>query len=220
MEKDQATVGFGFFLILISDCYIRNSILSSTTPSLSKRYFLCCRWKWMNIHQQICSRASRRGKTSDFITVASHSLILLWRRNRWRKEISIDFDWILCFVILKGHNYFHCEVFMIQQNCFLAKHNCFEACPTVVSCFHFCLFQRRVFCIDSVSIICIFLMLLLLWWFWLIIMLHMMIPFRWKGSKTSTLSCKMPVVKIKLTGTNGSTAVIESCYLRRYFGRR
>lgn len=157
-----------------------------------------------------CSRAFR-GKTLDFNAVTSHSLILLWRRNRWRKEIYIDFDWILCFVILKGHNYFHCEVFMIQQNCFLAKHNCFEACLIVVSCFHFCLFQRRVFCITSVSIICIFLMLLLLWWFWLIIMLNMMIPFRWKGSKTSTLSCKTPVVKLKLTGTNWSTAANGFC---------
>ncbi len=113
-----------------------------------------------------CPRAARGGKTSDFNAVVPHSLILLWRRNRWRKEIYIDFDWILCFVILKGHNYFHCEVFMTQQNCFLAKHNRFEACLIVVSCFHFCLFERRVFCITSVSIICIFLMLLLLlWWF-------------------------------------------------------
>lgn len=86
-----------------------------------------------------CPRAIR-GETSDFNAVVPHSLILLWRRNRWRKEIYIDFDWILCFVILKGHNYFHCEVFMIQQNCFLAKHNRFEACLIVVSCFHFCLF--------------------------------------------------------------------------------
>lgn len=54
--------------------------------------------------------------------VVPHGLILLWRRTRWRREIYIDFDWILCFVISKGHNYFHCEVFMIQQNCFLAKH--------------------------------------------------------------------------------------------------
>lgn len=62
-----------------------------------------------------CPRAIRRGETSDFSAAVPHSLILLWRRNRWRKEIYIDFDWILCFVILKGHNYFHCEVFMIQR---------------------------------------------------------------------------------------------------------
>lgn len=158
-----------------------NRISPSTAPSLSERYFLV-QMEMKELTSASCSRAFR-GKT-----LVPHSLILLWRRNRWRKEIYIDFDWKLCFVILKGHNYFHCEVFMIQQNCFLAKHNCFEACLIVVSCFHFCLFQRRVFCITSVSIICIFLMLLLLlWWFWLIIMLNMMIPFRRKGSKTSTL---------------------------------
>lgn len=61
------------------------------------------------------NQSHRGGKTSDFNAVVPHSLILLWRRNRWRKEIYIDFDWILCFVILKGHNYFHCEVFMTQQ---------------------------------------------------------------------------------------------------------
>lgn len=81
------------------------------------------------------------GETLDFNASVSHSLILLWRRNRWRKLIYIDFNWILCFVILKGHNYFHCEVFMIQWNCFLAKHNCFEACLIVVSGFHFCSFS-------------------------------------------------------------------------------
>lgn len=111
-----------------------------------------------NLDQLVVPEPSGR-KTLDFSAVVPHSLILLWRRNRWRKEIHIDFDWILCFVILKGHNYFHCEVFMIQQNCFLAKHNRFEACLIVVCCFHFCLFYRRVFCITSVSIIYIFLML-------------------------------------------------------------
>lgn len=178
-----------------------------------REVFFWYKWKWRNFRSASCPRAIKGGEknTLEFNAVVPHSLILLWRRNRWREEIYIDFDWILCFVILKGHNYFHCEVFMIQQNCFLAKHNRFEACLIVVSCFHFCLFQRRVFCITSVSIICIFLMLLLLWWFWLIIMLIMMIPFQWKGSKTSTLSCKMPVVKLKLTGTNWSTAANEFC---------
>lgn len=53
--------------------------------------------------------------------------------------------------------------------------------------FAFRLFQRRVFCINYVPIICIFLVLLL-WWFWLVIMLNMMIPF---PMKNSTLSCKI-----------------------------
>lgn len=122
--------------------FSRNSILSSTAPPLSEKYFLV-QMEMKELRSASCSRAiggGGGGGTSDFNAVVPHSLILLWRRNRWRKEIYIDFDWILCFVILKGHNYFHCEVFMIQQNCFLAKHNRFEACLIVVSCFHFCLF--------------------------------------------------------------------------------
>lgn len=101
------------------------------------------RWKWRNLDPRPVPEPSGGGggETLDFNASVSHSLILLWRRNRWRKLIYIDFNWILCFVILKGHNYFHCEVFMIQWNCFLAKHNCFEACLIVVSGFHFCSFS-------------------------------------------------------------------------------
>lgn len=133
---------------LMSDWVLR--AWAASVPVLVSAVTVCCHRLLLPFQRSIflvqmemkelrsasCPRAIR----GDFNTVVPHSLILLWRRNRWRKEIYIDFDWILCFVILKGHNYFHCEVFMIQQNCFLAKHNRFEACLIVVSCFHFCLF--------------------------------------------------------------------------------
>ncbi len=43
------------------------------------------------------------------------------RRTFFKNErnISINYDWILCFVISKGHNSFHCEVSMIQLAAFL-----------------------------------------------------------------------------------------------------
>ena len=45
----------------------------------------------------------------------------------------------------KGHNYFHCEVFMIQLNCSLAKLNCSEACLIVGSCFPFFFLMLGIF---------------------------------------------------------------------------
>lgn len=150
-------------------------------------FFFWCTRNWRN--SAACQRGGRWTHWNPG-AVVPRGLILLWRGTRWWREIYIDFDWILCFAISKGHNYFHCEVFMIQQNCFLAKR--YLLLTHVWLCYLvFISLFFLVFCITPVSIVCIFLTLLYFKLFML-----MMIPFQWNGSKTSTLSCKTAVLKL------------------------
>lgn len=105
-----------------------------------REVFFWCKWKWRNSDQVVVPEPSGGGKPR----ISAQRYHTAW--FFYEEEIDEGKKYILIlteYCALKswrGITIFTVRFLWYNENCFLAKHNRFEACLIVVSCFHLGLF--------------------------------------------------------------------------------